>query len=200
MDKDRAIKFAKYAVLLGVVPLVLAILRPGNWGNPPGSVKPVGARKEMPDFTLRDVGGIPWQLSAHRGDVVLLNFWASWCEPCRAETPGLIRIARSYAPRGVTIAGISMDSGGTAPVRKFLQDFRVNYPILMPDKTFALARVVDGLPTTFLMDQQGRIAKTYVGEVEESVFRADIDVLLSEAAPRASALRDLHTQERRAGQ
>jgi cytochrome c biogenesis protein CcmG/thiol:disulfide interchange protein DsbE len=201
MDKDRAIKIAKYAVLLGVVPLVLAILRPGNWGNPPGSIKPPSARKEMPDFTLRDVAsGNPWQLSAHRGDVVLVNFWASWCEPCRAETPGLIRIARSYAPKGVAIAGISMDSGGTAPVRKFIQDFRVNYPLLMPDKKFALARVVDSLPTTFLMDRQGRIAKTYVGEVEENVFRADIDLLLGEPAPLASVVRDLHTQERRTRQ
>src|ERR1700730_11445741 len=156
MDKDRAIKIAKYAVLLGVVPLVLAILRPGNWGNPAGSVRPAGTRKEMSDFMLRDIGGNPWQLSAHRGDVVLVNFWATWCEPCRDETPGLVRIARSYAPKGVAIAGISMDSEGTAPVRKFLQDFRVNYPLLMPDKTFALARAVDGLPTTFLLDRQGR--------------------------------------------
>ena len=201
MDKDRVIKIAKYAVLLGVVPLVLAILRPGNWGNPAGSVKPAGSRKEMPDFTLRDVvTGSPWQLSTHRGDVVLVNFWASWCEPCRAETPGLVRIARNYGPKGVAIAGISMDSGGTAPVRRFLLDFRVTYPVLMPDNTFALARAVDSIPTTFLMDRQGRIAKTYVGEVEESVFRADIDVLLSEPAARSSALRNLHTQERRTGQ
>lgn len=200
MDKDRAIKIAKYAVLLGVVPLVLAILRPGGWGNAAGSVKAAGARKEMPDFTLRDIGGSPWRLSAHRGDVVLVNFWATWCEPCRDETPGLVRIARSYARKGVTIAGISMDSDGAAPVRKFLLDFHVNYPLLMPDKTFALAHAVDGLPTTFLLDRQGRIAKTYVGEVDERVFRADIDVLLGEPAAGPSALRDLQTQERRTGQ
>lgn len=182
MDKERAIRIAKYAVLLGVVPVVLAILRPTDWGTPAGSVKPVSARKKMPDFTLRDVGGNPWQLSTHRGDVVLVNFWATWCPPCREETPGLIRIARSYAARRVALAGISMDSGGVPAVRKFLQDFGVNYPMLLPDETFPLARNVEDLPTTFLIDRQGRIAKTYVGEVEERVFRADIEILLNEPA------------------
>jgi thiol-disulfide isomerase/thioredoxin len=180
MNKDRLVIVLKRVLLIAIVPVVLLILIPRDGGDPPGNVKPVGARKLMPDFTLKDMSGSAWQLSSHRGDVVLVNFWASWCSPCRAETPGLIRIAANYGRKGVAIAGISMDEGGVAPVRKFLRDFGVNYPVMMPDSTMLLAREVENLPTTFLIDRQGRIAKTYVGEVRETVFRADIERLLSE--------------------
>jgi cytochrome c biogenesis protein CcmG/thiol:disulfide interchange protein DsbE len=179
MDKDRAVNIAKWAVLIAVVPVVLAVLMP-RASNPPGNVKPVATRKTMPDFALRDLSGGAWKLSAHRGDVVLVNFWATWCEPCRNETPGLIRIAHRYAPKGLSVAGISMDEGGAAPVRKFLKDFGVNYPVMMPDPNFLLANEIENLPTTFLIDRQGRIAKTYIGGVSESVFRADIERLLAE--------------------
>jgi len=73
-----------------------------------------------------------------------------------------------------------MDEGGTAPVRKFLRDYGVDYPVMMPDARFLLANEIENLPTTFLIDRQGRIARTYVGEVHESVFRADIERLLGE--------------------
>lgn len=182
MDKDRLVIVAKWVVLIAIVPVVIAILIPRESGNPPGDVKPAATRMLMPDFTLKDMSGSVWQLSAHRGDVVLVNFWASWCSPCRAETPGLIRIAANYGPKGVAIAGISMDEGGAAPVRKFLSDFGVNYPVMLPDSNMLLAREVENLPTTFLIDRQGRIAKTYIGEVRETVFRADIERLLSEPA------------------
>lgn len=180
MDKDRAIRLAKWAVVIGVIPVLLGILRPA--GNPPGNVKPVSTRKPMPDFSLKDIGGSRWQLSAHRGDVVLINFWASWCPPCREETPGLVRVARSYRAQGLSVAGIAMDEGGSGPVRAFLKEFGIDYPILMPDSSFLLAEQVESLPTTLLVDRQGRIAKTYVGEVLEKVFRADVEALLNEPA------------------
>lgn len=179
MEKERAVKIAKWAVLIGVVPVVLAVLLPRD-SNPPGHVKPASARKTMPDFKLRDLKGADWTLSAYRGNVVLVNFWATWCPPCREETPGLVRLAHRYRAQGVTIAGISMDEGGASPVRKFLRDFGVDYPIMMPDSSFLLANEIESLPTTFLIDRQGRIAKTYVGGVHESAFRADIERLLAE--------------------
>ena len=179
MDRTRAANIAKWAVLIGVVPVVLALLLPRT-DNPPGNVKPAGTRRTMPDFALRDLGGAAWKLSSHRGDVVLVNFWATWCAPCREETPGLIRIAHRYAGKGLSVAGISMDDGGTAGVRKFLRDFGVDYPVMMPDSRFLLANEIENLPTTFLIDRRGRIAKMYVGGVRESVFRADIERLLAE--------------------
>lgn len=180
MEKNRTANILKWVVLIAVVPVVLAILLPRDTSIPPGNVKPAAARAAMPDFKLRELGGTDWKLSSHRGKVVLVNFWATWCSPCREETPGLIRIAHRYAAKGVTIAGISMDEGGAAPVRKFLHDFGVDYPIMMPDSSFLLANEIENLPTTFLIDRQGRIAKTYVGGVRESVFRADIERLLAE--------------------
>lgn len=177
--ESRPVKIAKWAVLIGIVPVVLAVLMP-RADNPPGNVKPVAQRQTMPDFALHDLGGASWKLSTHRGDVVLVNFWATWCSPCREETPGLIRIAHNYAKKGLTVAGISMDEGGPSGVRKFLRDYGVDYPVMMPDSNFLLANEIENLPTTFLIDRQGRIAKTYVGGVREAVFKADIERLLSE--------------------
>ena len=179
MEKDRVVSIVKWTVLIGVVPLVLAILIPRE-STPRGNVKPITARKAMPDFKLHDLGGASWQLSAHKGDVVLVNFWATWCAPCRQETPGLIRIARRYGMKGLAIAGVNMDEGGAGPVRDFVRDFGVNYPVMRPDSSFLLANEIDSLPTTFLIDRKGRIARTYIGEVAESVFRADIESLLAE--------------------
>lgn len=181
MDRDRAVRLTKWAVAIGVVPVLLAILRPPA-DNPPGNVRPVSQRKAMPEFSLKDLSGQRWQLRDHRGDVVVVNFWATWCPPCREETPGLVRVAHRYQSKGLSVAGIAMDEGGMGPVRSFIKDFSVDYPVLVPDSSFLLAEQVEGLPTTFLVDRQGRIAKTYVGEVRENVFRADIEALLNEPA------------------
>ncbi len=179
---DGAVKTAKWAVLLAIVPALLAILIPRDSGNAPGELKPVSARRPVPDFTMRDLSGADWQLSAHRGDVVLVNFWATWCSPCQEETPGLVRIARAYAPKGLAVAGISMDQTGADSVRNFMRRYGIDYPVMMPTPSFLLADEVEGLPTTLLIDRQGRLARTYLGAVRETVFRADIARLLAEPA------------------
>lgn len=176
----RYVAILKWGVLIAVIPVLLAILLPRNSSDPASDVRPVAARKAMPDFTLHDLSGQSWQLSAHRGDVVLVNFWATWCPPCREETPGLIRVARRYAPQGLSVAGISMDEGGAAPVRQFVREYGISYPVMMPDSNFLLANEVESLPTTLLIDRQGRLAKTYVGGVPEREFRSDVEALLSE--------------------
>jgi peroxiredoxin len=89
-------------------------------------------------------------------------------------------VAHAYAPKGLAVAGITMDEGGVEPVRKFIRDYDVNYPILIPASDFELAGRISGLPTTLLIDRQGRVAKTYVGRVREAVFRADVELLLKE--------------------
>src|SRR5579885_1874363 len=129
MEKNRAATIAKWAVLILVIPVVLAVLIPRE-SSIPAHVKPVSARQAMPDFTLHDLGGSKWQLSAHRGDVVLVNFWATWCPPCRAETPGLVRIANRYAGKGLAVAGVDMDEGGPARVRDFVRNYGVPYPVM----------------------------------------------------------------------
>jgi cytochrome c biogenesis protein CcmG, thiol:disulfide interchange protein DsbE len=137
-------------------------------------------RRLMTDIQLKDLNGQNWRLEDQRGKVVIVNFWATWCPPCRAETPGLISLARSYETRGLKIVGIAMDEGGTTPVVRFASTFGIPYPILLPVKEFDLASRVESLPTSFLIDQRGRIAKTYVGGVAEDEFKQDVDRLLAE--------------------
>src|SRR5580704_2991922 len=86
----------------------------------------------MTDIQLKDLNGGDWRLQDQLGKVVIVNFWATWCPPCRAETPGLIRLARSYETRGLKIVGIAMDEGETAPVVRFASTFGIPYPILLP--------------------------------------------------------------------
>lgn len=146
--------------------------------EPGDAVLPAGRRSAMPDFTMSDLQGGAWSLSAHRGRVVLVNFWATWCPPCREEIPCFIRLARSR--RDLDIAGIAMDDGDAAGVRQFAKAAGVIYPILLPSASSPFVDAIQSLPTTFLVDKNGRIAKEYVGEVSERAVREDIDRVLAE--------------------
>ncbi len=138
-----------------------------------------GKRRAMPDFHMNTLDGGSWSLSGHRGSVVLLNFWATWCPPCRQELPGLVRLAKTYRDRGVEVAGISMDEEAEL-VRQFAAQHAISYPVLLPRPGEELASQVQSLPTSLLIDRQGRIARTYVGAESEAVFRHDLDMLLAE--------------------
>src|SRR3954454_24302060 len=93
-------------------------------------------RTAAPDFTLTDLEGRPLQLSAFRGKVVLLDFWATWCAPCKVEVPHLVALQKKYEPRGLHIIGISMDDDA-APVKIFSREFGVNYPIVLGNADLA---------------------------------------------------------------
>jgi thiol-disulfide isomerase/thioredoxin len=121
---------------------------------------------------------------------VLINYWASWCGPCREETPGLVSLARDYRYKGLSIVGVSMDEGGRTAVESFMREFHLPYPVLMPDLASPSAPAVDALPTTVLLDRNGLAAKSYIGAVRESVFRADVDRLLAEQPAPTSTIKD----------
>jgi cytochrome c biogenesis protein CcmG/thiol:disulfide interchange protein DsbE len=115
--------------------------------------------------------------------VVAVNFWATWCGPCREEIPSLTRVLGDFEPRGFRIVGVSMDDGGdrAEKVRAFLKESKIRYPIAFPAGGVSqLSQGMDGLPTTLLFDRQGRVAKTYVGEVRQRVLRRDVEELLRE--------------------
>ena len=142
-----------------------------------GAVRPVANRLPMPDFTMPDLEGGTWRLSEHKGRVVLVNFWASWCPPCREEIPGLMRLANSRSK--LDIAGIAMDHGEQI-IRQFVRAAQMNYPVLLPSAASLLTETIEGLPTTFLVDKNGRIARQYVGAYSEKIMRADVDQVLAE--------------------
>lgn len=175
----KAKQYAKTIILAGLaVGLLYAIVSTASRNQ--AGLKPAANRKPAPDFTVTGLNGTPWRLADHRGDVVLLNFWATWCPPCREETPGLVHLANSFTSGGFSVVGISMDDGAPQAVREFASQYRIPYTIAMPPDNFVLSSAVQALPTTLLIDKQGRVAKTYVGGASESVFRADVESLLRE--------------------
>jgi thiol-disulfide isomerase/thioredoxin len=131
------------------------------------------------NFALPDLEGKLWKLEEQRGKIVLVNYWATWCAPCRQETPDLVRLAQSYRAKGLEIVGISLDDD-VSLIRPFVAEFNIPYPILLPLDLSNLPENVRAIPTTILYDQQGRKAKRYVGAVSESVLRDDIESLLVE--------------------
>ncbi len=139
--------------------------------------QPKPAEKPLPNLSLNTIDGGKWSLHDNLGIIVLMNFWATWCEPCRTETPMLVKLADEYESRGLKIVGIALDTGGTSIIKKFLAEYKVDYPTLLPVPGSALSRI-DPVPTTLLIDPEGRLAKKYVGELPEDVLRADIEKLI----------------------
>jgi peroxiredoxin len=145
-------------------------------GTHPGAVDSPAAA-----FNLQDLDGKPLSLSDYRGKVVLLNFWATWCTPCRGEIPQFIDYQNKYGPQGLQLVGISMDDDAK-PVHDFYQQFKMNYPVAIGSAGLAESYGgVLGLPVTFLIGRDGRIAAKYVGAVELPVLQQKIESLLSSA-------------------
>ncbi len=144
-----------------------------------GSPTETAHRGAPGQLTLPTLDGRTWNLASHRGQVVLVNFWATWCPPCRMETPSLVALRNQYKSRPFEIVGISMDDDQTQ-IGPFVKRYGVNYPILLPSGPLTLGGDVSALPTTFLVDRHGRIARQYVGMISERAVRADIEQLLGE--------------------
>ena len=144
-----------------------------------GGVSPASERKAGGDFTLQDIDGKRWGLAEQRGRVVLVNYWATWCPPCRQETPGLVRLANEYRVKGVEVVGITLDEDLTA-VREFVARYQIPYRILIPSNASNLTTMIESIPVTLLYDHQGRVAKRYVGAVSETTLKRDVEQLLAE--------------------
>ncbi|MEJ5370069.1 MAG: TlpA disulfide reductase family protein [Bryobacteraceae bacterium] len=171
--------------LSGAAILAACLLLPGcasvaSRGEPaPGSSRDASARKAAPDFELKDMNGKTIRLSDYRGQVVLLNFWATWCGPCKIEIPWFVEFQRTFKDRGFTVIGVSVDEDGWEAVRPFLASRQVNYPVVI--STVEVEQKyggVDALPMSFLIDREGRIANTHVGLVTKKTYEDEIRRLL----------------------
>ena len=147
-------------------------------------------RKAAPDFALKDVDGKTVHLSDYKGKVVLLDFWATWCAPCKIEIPWFMEFEQQYKDKGFAVLGVSMDDDGWTVVKPYLQQLKINYRIVLGnDKVGDAYGGVDSLPTTLLIDRQGRIASKHIGlSGGKDDFQNDIVRLLgtSHTSVRAS--------------
>lgn len=140
------------------------------------------------DFTLQDLEGNNVSLSDFAGKVVIVDFWDTWCPPCKAEIPHFIELQKEYGDDGFQMIGVAFAQEGKEKVKSFVKDYNVNYVNLLATKDVIKqygeghdGQPIQGIPTTFVMDQQGNVYKKYVGYIEKSVFENDIKALLAES-------------------
>ncbi|OLB27806.1 MAG: hypothetical protein AUH13_22330 [Acidobacteria bacterium 13_2_20CM_58_27] len=146
----------------------------------PADLTPAASRKPLPEVALSDSNGASVDLSAYKGRVVLLDFWATWCEGCKEEIPWFMEFQNKYKKTGLTVVGASLDDGWKS-VTPYLREHKINYRIVMG--TFESAKqfgVDKGMPITLLIDRHGKIADVHPGMVDKAAFEREIQTLLNE--------------------
>lgn len=132
-----------------------------------------------PGFTLQDMSGNNVSLADYRGKVVVLEFWATWCPPCRAAIPGLETLHRKFKDKGLTILAVSLDSGSDWEfVKSFIKDYNMTYTVLKGTDEISQKYRVRSIPHLLVLDKKGNIAKQHVGFVYEDVLEKDVIALL----------------------
>ena len=179
MLRSRFIRAVAQACALLVLLIPVACEKKGPAGT---SSAPAAVGSQAPDFSLKDINGKVVRLSDLRGKVVLLEFWATWCAPCKETIPALIALDKQYMGRDFALISIAMDEGSSAIKR--LQEFssrqKITYPVLMDNQETSQAYNVRGVPVSFLIDKKGIIVKTHVGLLEnyKAVISGETDKLL----------------------
>jgi peroxiredoxin len=132
-----------------------------------------------PPWKLMDVNGNPVTLAQFKGKVVVLDFWATWCPPCRTEIPGYVALQKKYGADGLVVVGVSVDTDGVGPVKKFIKDIGINYIVVMADDSIQDAYgPIQGYPTTFIIDRDGKIRNKKLGREKASQYEAEVLAVL----------------------
>jgi peroxiredoxin len=135
--------------------------------------------QKAPNFKLKNQDGKTVELTKLRGKVVVVNFWATWCGPCRKEIPGMMDVYKQYKDKGLEIVGVSLDQDGWEVVRPYVEQSKMNYPVVVGDGDLAQAYGgIDAIPATFFVDKKGNISKKHVGYMSKSDFETAVKSLL----------------------
>ncbi|MBI5967291.1 MAG: TlpA family protein disulfide reductase [Deltaproteobacteria bacterium] len=173
--KSKRFIFTISGLIIVVVALSFGLFTP--WKSKPKKIECVGEELMAPAFTRLSLKGENVDFSEFKGKVILLNFWATWCPPCREEIPYLNELHNKYKRDGLVVIGIALDQGGPEKVRKFVEENGVEYIILMGDEAIveAFGKIpglgpIQGIPTTFIIDRKGQICRRFVGLTKKHVF------------------------------
>lgn len=132
-----------------------------------------------PDWELQTTDGKTAKLSDYRGKVVILDFWDTWCPPCKKEIPGFIELQDQYGKEGLVVIGAAFGRYGMDAVKTFVKEWKINYPVVLADKaTNDSYGGIRSIPTTFVINREGKIISKHVGFVEKNVFEKEIKALL----------------------
>ena len=157
----------------------------GEAGSSSGGLS---AGETLPSIRLPDADGKMWTSDQLEGKIVLLNFWATWCAPCRKEMPWFKEFQQTYSDKGFTVVAISTDRQGWDVVRPYIEELQPNFPVLVADEnvTKSFGRMTS-LPTTFLIHRDGRVHTRLKGSPPKSWFVEKIDSLLEKDPPKSSS-------------
>lgn len=137
------------------------------------------SNQKAPNFSLKTFNGKSIELAKLKGQVVVLNFWATWCGPCRAEIPGFLEMYEKYKTKGLEIVGISLDDGGWPDVNPFVEKYKISYPVVIGDEKLARAYGnIQAIPTTFIVNKEGFIVDRHIGYMTKDDLEKKLQTLL----------------------
>ena len=174
----KAVKAAAHSASSASASLAASRAKTTEDADGPHVVRFAAHPQPMPAFLVNDLDGNPVSTAAWKGKVVFVNFWATWCPPCRAEIPILIDLQNRYKDR-LQIVGVSVDDGDPADVKQFAKDAGINYPIVRPDRTIVKEYGgVPALPTLFVVNPDGNVVQKHEGLFSNELYEAEVRSLL----------------------
>ena len=166
---DKEMVLVKRIIVLFIVVIALLAGCKDRGGRPDTAAS---------DFSLKDMNGKTVRLSDYKGKVVLLEFWATWCPPCRASVPGLEKLHKAYKDKGLVLLAVAMDMGGDDEVRSYIKESGITYTVLKGTEDVATKYQVRSIPMMLVLGKDGKIAKRYIGMGSDEDLETDIKAAL----------------------